>query len=70
MSVAKCCDVCGDFYRHYGDKDADGNVQPNAISLVYVSKLEVTSKNFGVIDCCPKCLESIKNHMDVLKCFD
>ena len=67
MATAKSCDICGGFYKPYGDKDADGNEQPNAITLVYVSTLEVTKKNFGVMDCCPDCMESITNHINILK---
>lgn len=63
MIIAKKCDICGKLYEIYNVvKDAD-----NVNGLMY---LNIDAKGdyykHVVIDCCPKCMKSIKKHIDML----
>lgn len=64
MAIAKKCDICGKLYEIYNVvKDVD-----NVNGLMY---LNIDAKgnyySHGRIDCCPKCMKSIKNHIDMLR---
>ena len=64
MAMAKKCDICGKLYEIYNvDKDAD-NV--NGLTYLNIDAKGDYYKN-KVIDCCPECMKSIKNHIDMLR---
>ena len=55
MSIARECDVCGDFYRPY---NAD-HTKPNAIEFI---SMDYHNKYIhGSKDCCPDCMKAIKD---------
>ena len=55
MAVSYKCDICGDFYTPYGSYS-----EPNKIKLSF--------KNYVLVDydCCPACMETFKETMNVL----
>lgn len=60
MAGAKKCDLCGVLYESY-------NVENNSIKTngIMFTNIDIYSKYFthSPYDCCPKCMESIKNHI-------
>lgn len=67
MALAKKCDICGHLYEMYNTK---GN-EPNALSLTQEYKCN-TGDGYNYVllrrfDCCPKCMSSIKDHIELLK---
>lgn len=64
MSIAKKCDICGDFYPMYNFQN-DRN-KPNGFMFLNIdSQMEYYSG--AITDCCPRCMESIQNHIKSLK---
>lgn len=64
MASAKKCDICGKLYEVYNDrKDAD---KVNGLRFL---NIDANSKYWShdMIDCCPECMQSIKNHIESLK---
>lgn len=64
MAIAKKCDVCGDYYELYNvDRNAS---EPNGFMMLNIdSKQQYWSHK--AVDCCPKCMESILQHIEYLK---
>ena len=64
MAIAKKCDICGKLYETYNV--CRNPNKPNGLQLLSIDdKREFYS--YSLIDCCPECMESIKNHMESLK---
>lgn len=64
MSKARKCDICGKLYESYNVKN--DSKKPN--SLQFISRdIDDSTYRYNVIDCCPKCMESIKDNIDYLK---
>lgn len=62
MSLAKKCDQCGKFYKHY----PDGNKwQWNAIRKVQRNIAGETIAQDSVIDLCPECMNKFEKFMDI-----
>lgn len=64
MALAKKCDICGKFYEFSGgnyDKPA------NAIQLRSRNKTNTQYWELDTYDCCPKCIESILDHINKLR---
>lgn len=64
MAVAKKCDICGQLYEIYNTRNDAKNV--NGIMFV---NIDGESKYYAhdVMDCCPECIESIKQQIDILQ---
>lgn len=64
MAMAKKCDICGKFYETYNIKHNE-----NKTSGLMFLNVDEYRKYFSntVIDCCPECMKSIKNHIDLLR---
>lgn len=64
MAIAKKCDICGKLYELYNIKN-DGN-KTNGLMFL---NLDANRKYYGheSIDCCPECMNSIRNHVDALR---
>ena len=64
MAIAKKCDFCGSLYEQYNIRNDSSKT--NGISLL---NIDAQQKYFihGPYDCCPNCMESIKNHIESLK---
>lgn len=60
MAIAKKCDICGKLYERYNEERNAEN--PNAVQFV---SDDSKGKYFayGIIDCCPDCMESILQHI-------
>lgn len=65
MALAKKCDLCGDYYEPYNTAKHAENV--NGIAYFNIDADRKSWTRHIVIDCCPKCMESIKNHINSLK---
>lgn len=68
MAMARKCDICGSYYENYG-RNTLLNIptEPNSIVLAnnkYFSSQEYSS--MGHYDCCPDCMDSIKEHLKSL----
>lgn len=63
MSLAKKCDICGRLYEAYNVKCDSENV--NGYVLL---NIDTNLKYFAhkTVDCCPKCMDSIKAHIKEL----
>ena len=63
MADAKKCDFCGALYESYNTRN--NSDKTNAIKLL---NRDARGQYFshGPYDCCPKCMESIKNTIDSL----
>lgn len=63
MAIARKCDICGILYEIYTQKIENNEV--NAIRFAYRNSYG-NIDNRNAIDCCPACLESIKQHIEYL----
>ena len=64
MANAKKCDVCGKFYKPYNEKQNDKKV--NGFMFLNINtQMKYWSHN--AYDCCPDCMDRIKNFIDTLK---
>lgn len=66
MAAAKKCDICGKLYEEYSTRFDERDV--NGFEMVYIDE----DGEFGggvptALDCCPECMESIKNHIECLR---
>lgn len=63
MATAKKCDVCGRLYEIYNDKNDKKKVN----GLMFLN-VDARRQYFSheVVDCCPQCMFSIKNHIELL----
>ena len=64
MSLAKKCDVCGRLYEQY-ETPIDKLGCCNGIYFVNIGFDDWDARKR--FDCCPKCFDSIRNHMEELK---
>ena len=64
MRIAKKCDLCGAFYTNYHIEYDSKNI--NGIATLNIDKKGCYFTH-NVIDCCPECMESIKNHLESLR---
>ena len=71
MARARKCDICGRLYESYnmtGNKN-----KPNGITFVSITDADTYSRvlvepfNEYMLDCCPACRESIREHVKSLK---
>ena len=64
MAIAKKCDVCGTYYEPYNIKCSSERVN----GLMFLN-IDTSQKYFShnTIDCCPKCMETIKRHIRSLQ---
>ena len=65
MPLAKKCDICGSFYEHY-EMDVRDCKNINGIGLLNIDKKMIYGVK-EVLDCCPSCMKSIKQHIEMLK---
>ena len=65
MSIAKSCDICGKLYSIYNTKNNNDKV--NDITLLNIDKDMEYYYSYRPLDCCPECMDSIKNHIETLK---
>lgn len=64
MAFAKKCDICGKLYEEYNTTKNDRNTNGFMfINIDYKREYWVNK----AIDCCPDCMQSIRNHIDLLK---
>lgn len=63
MAFAKKCDICGRYYTNYNVKKSAENV--NGFMLL---NIDDAGKYYSheTVDCCPKCMASIKHHLATL----
>lgn len=64
MATAKKCDICGGLYEMYNVKRDSKNV--NGFMFLNIDEFRKFYTH-AVVDCCPGCMNSIKNHVDSLK---
>lgn len=64
MSLAKKCDICGKFYEYY-ESPYMGFRSINGISFINIDHTQVYSTKV-TRDCCPECMDSIKQHIESL----
>lgn len=64
MALAKKCDICGKLYESYNTKNNTNEV--NGYMLVNIDELGKYYSHH-VVDCCPNCMDSIINHLKILK---
>lgn len=64
MAIAKKCDICGKLYELYNIKNNENKTN----GLMFLN-LDDNRKYYGhdSIDCCPECMKSIRNHIDLLR---
>ena len=71
MARAWKCDVCGNYYDHYGVKDGldsyRGGNNTNSIRMIYTTPDRENSFLVKHYDCCPKCLDEITRVINNLK---
>ena len=72
MSLARKCDICGEFYEEYTTKvnlDFPKKLERTNINSLMLINKDVQNKYFSnsIIDCCPKCMKSILKHIEELK---
>ena len=63
MAIARKCDICGILYEIYTQEIENDVV--NTIRFAYRNAYG-NIENCSAIDCCPTCLESIKQHIEYL----
>lgn len=64
MSIAKKCDICGKLYEVYNEEKNEENT--NGLMFLNLDcKRDYYSHE--PIDCCPECMESIREHVNWLK---
>jgi hypothetical protein len=63
MADAKRCDICKEYYSPYNTKDDVQN--PNG--LIFISNDKTGYYGYGKTECCPRCMRSLKSHIDILK---
>lgn len=63
------CDICGVIYEPYNTEN--DRKRPNCIRLGSTEWDEYfddpLTHSYGRIDCCPKCMVNIQNHIEYLK---
>lgn len=64
MAIAKKCDICGKLYENYNVNHNDKKT--NGLMFLNVDEHRKYFAN-KVIDCCPECMNSIRNHVDSLR---
>lgn len=64
MAFAKKCDICGEFYDPYNIKRNPLNT--NGFMLLNID-VEGGYYENQINDCCPTCMDSIRNHINDLK---
>ena len=64
MAAAKECDICGRLYKPYNK--AHDSKKTNGIMFINVTSDTKYYAN-ECIDCCPECMESIRNFVNKLK---
>ena len=66
MARTMKCDICNKTYELYNTKnDPD---RPNGVQLFSSRYVDGTSAHwYHVMDCCPKCMVNIQNHIEYLK---
>lgn len=64
MAIAKKCDICGKLYEVYNTKNDEENT--NGFMFLNLD-CERDYYTHEPIDCCPECMESIRNCIDRLK---
>lgn len=64
MADAKRCDICGEYYSKYNEKNDKNN--PNGLIFVS-SNYDGKYYGYGKTECCPRCMRSLKSHIDILK---
>ena len=64
MAAARRCDICGDFYPMKMEKM--DNYDSNYIEFGMLTPNGNTYSR-AIYDACPRCMESIKSHINILK---
>lgn len=64
MAKARKCDICGTLYESYNIRNDSEN--PNSLQFMSVDINDGVYR-YKSIDCCPTCMESIKNHLEKLR---
>lgn len=64
MAVAKKCDICGKLYEPYNERHEVK--KPNGFMFL---NIDTNGKYYSnnTIDCCPECMESIKDYIKSLR---
>lgn len=65
MSMAKKCDLCGEFYDVYNAK-GDGE-HYNSLILTSINIYDVIIDGSDYVECCPKCMNTITQMLESLK---
>lgn len=58
MSLAKKCDICGKLYEQYNTRKDKDNI--NGLLFLNID-MQQHYYSHGVTDCCPECMEAIKD---------
>ena len=64
MAAAKKCDICGELYEEYNT--TLNKEKPNGVIFCSADN-DHKYYGYGITDCCPGCMDSIKKHIDSLK---
>ena len=64
MALAKKCDICGKLYESYNERK--DKVRVNGFMFL---NIDTEGKYYvnDALDCCPECIESVKEHIRKLK---
>lgn len=64
MAIVKKCDICGVLYEPYNE-----SCNPKNTNGIMFLNIDTQEKYFGhkLYDCCPSCMESIRNLIELLK---
>lgn len=64
MKELKKCNICGREYEPYNT--APSEVDHNAILFMNIAMPGLAYRGNGEIECCPNCMRSIKEYLDIL----
>ena len=64
MALAKKCDFCGDLYDSYNMRN--DSAKTNGVAFVNIDNKQQYYTH-GPYDCCPTCMQKIRNFTDSLK---
>lgn len=64
MATAKKCDICGRLYEVYNTKNDEKN--PNGFVYINIDEYQKYFTHHAK-DCCPECMDKIKNFVNKLK---
>lgn len=65
MAIAKKCDICGKLYEQYNTKRDKKNT--NGFMFLNLFYDDNSYCEYDPYDCCPECMTSIRNHINVLR---